>query len=126
MRAFVPTASSTSGTGVSGILDALQSLNEQFALEGRALLRIGIAIHSGSTVVGSIGSPQRLEFTAVGSTVNLASRIEGLTKEFNVSLLLTAATCAGLRDRSRLIEFPPHQVRGFEKPVRLFGLTGAS
>src|SRR5436190_18936658 len=61
------------------ILSAVRQLNDDLAAKGRAPIQIGIGIHSGPAIVGSIGSPQRLEFTAIGNTVNIASRMQGLT-----------------------------------------------
>ncbi|MFQ3671767.1 MAG: adenylate/guanylate cyclase domain-containing protein, partial [Verrucomicrobiia bacterium] len=62
------------------MIEALPEVNAQLAQMDQAPLTIGIGLHSGQAIVGSIGSPHRLEFTAIGSTVNLASRIEALTK----------------------------------------------
>src|SRR5260370_23623421 len=76
-------------------LSAVKKLNDDLAAKGRAPIQIGIGIHSGPAIVGSVGSPQRLEFTAIGTTVNIASRIEGLTKTTGKALLVTAA----VRDR---------------------------
>src|SRR5947199_264613 len=73
------------------ILAAVKKLNEDLAAKGRAPIQIGIGIHCGPAIVGSIGSPQRLEFTAIGNTVNIASRLEGLTKSTGRPLLVTAA-----------------------------------
>src|SRR5437667_7340732 len=78
------------------ILSAVNRLNDELAAKGHAPIRIGIGIHCGPAIVGSIGTPQRLEFTAIGNTVNIASRIEGLTKAVGKSLLVTAA----VRNRS--------------------------
>lgn len=104
------------------ILRALEMLNQNFAAQKRAPLAIGIGIHSGAAIVGSIGSPQRLEFTAIGSTVNLAARIESLTKQLGAPLLLTAATHERLQDAGNLVEQPPQQVRGVDEPVKVFAL----
>ena len=78
------------------ILGAVKGLNEELAAKERAPIQIGIGIHSGPAIVGSVGSPQRLEFTAIGNTVNVASRIQGLTKKVGRPLLVTAA----VRDRA--------------------------
>jgi len=102
------------------ILRAVEALNRD--LHGRAPLQIGIGIHCGPAIVGSIGSPQRLEFTAIGATVNLASRVESLTKTVGRPLLVTAAVQQCLRDPSILEQLPAQQVRGVAEPVIVFAV----
>jgi len=104
------------------IVSALDELNAQVLREGRDPFAIGIGIHTGSAIVGSIGSPERLEFTAIGSAVNIASRIQGLTKTVQRALLLTEATAAHRLEKSALEEFPPQTVRGVEKPMRVYSV----
>jgi adenylate cyclase len=62
-----------------------------------------------------------MEFTVIGTTVNVASRVESLTKIVGAPLLLTDSTRAALRDGTDLREFPPQPVRGVDEPVRVFG-----
>lgn len=102
------------------MLDALAALNRDLAARSAEPFRIGVGVHTGTAIIGSIGSPQRLEFTAIGNTVNVAARIEQLTKTLATPLLLSEATAAHLPDRSPLAELPPQLIRGLDEPVRLF------
>jgi len=87
-------------------------------------LRIGIGIHFGEVVAGSIGSPRRKEYTVIGDTVNFASRLEALNKEFNSHLLVSAAVHDALGqscdDAKSLGDV---QIRGYERPVAVWQLA---
>jgi adenylate cyclase len=102
------------------ILRAVEALNQELIGRGRIPLQIGIGLHTGPAIVGSIGSPERLEFTAIGNTVNIASRIESLTKQLGRPMLLTAAVRVHLSDNFLLEELPPQQIRGVDEPVSVF------
>ena len=106
------------------MLDSLIRLNSELALDGEAALAIGIGIHTGPAIVGSIGSPNRLEYTAIGSTVNFASRVESLTKELGEQILLTDFTRNQLKHGFRFKEHPPQRLRGMKDLVKVFSLAG--
>lgn len=81
----------------------------------------GIGLHTGQAVVGLIGSPERLDYTAIGDAVNLASRIEGETKHHG-RILVSESTRAACDDRFEFLERGAHQVKGREQAVNLYEL----
>jgi len=104
------------------ILTAVKQLNEELKTKNRAPIQIGIGIHCGPAIVGSVGSPERLEFTAIGNTVNIASRLEGLTKATGRPLLVTAAVRERAGDSFNFEELPAQEIRGIEGRVCVFAV----
>lgn len=96
----------------------LAMLSKNLALD--TPLSIGIGIHSGEAVVGNIGSKRKMEYTIIGDTVNVASRIESLTKEFKANILITEMTFSRLKSRYHIIPEKEIVLRGKTKPVMLY------
>jgi adenylate cyclase len=103
---------------------AMIALNSKNGEAGRAPLRYGIGVHVGDVMYGNIGSSARLDFTVIGPAVNMASRLEALTKQVGKNVLLSHAFADLVKndfELERVGEFP---VRGFNAPVELFAYQG--
>src|SRR5947209_19541968 len=99
----------------------LIGLNEEWGKQGRRQLHIGIGINTGECCVGNFGSQQRFDYSLLGDPVNLSSRLEGLTKQYGVDLIIGEDTAAGLDDPG-LIELDLVAVKGKTRAVRIFTL----
>lgn len=102
-------------------LDMIVALDE-FNQENNTNFKIGIGMHTGVVLVGNVGGNERFDYTAIGDPVNLASRIEGLTKKYGVNILVTEAVVRGIPTESGLIFriIDNVIVKGKTHPIKIF------
>lgn len=102
------------------MIKVLRALHTEWQEQGRPLLQIGIGINTGLMMVGNMGSERRFDYTVLGDNVNLASRLEGLTKMYGVSIVVNETTWDVARDRLIGRELDVVRVKGKNKPVSIF------
>ena len=107
-----------------GMRHELKQLNGKWREEGRMGLGMGIGINQGEVIVGNIGSQERMDPTVIGDSVNLASRLEGLTRIYGVDILMGATAAELVRDEFHLRSVARVQVKGKTKPVDIFTFVG--
>ncbi|MDM9628177.1 adenylate/guanylate cyclase domain-containing protein [Rhizobium sp. S152] len=105
---------------------AVDVLNEDSRRDGLPELVTRFGLHTGPAVVGSFGAASRQQYTAMGDTINVASRLEGLNKEFDTSILVSGATRDAVGDRFDLRPRGPVQLKGRAGKVDVWELAGAS
>jgi adenylate cyclase len=102
-----------------GIVDRLKGLNETLTQQGVGPLEIGVGIHSGMVVAGLIGPDNRIEYGVVGDAVNLASRVESLTREMQATILVSREISAQLGPAFTLGRTASMPVKGKSQPVEV-------
>ena len=107
------------------MLDAVKSLDDAFAAKGWASIRVGVGIASGDMNVGNMGSEFRVAYTVMGDTVNLGSRLEGLTKQYGVDIIVNTRTTELIPDFT-FRELDLVRVKGKNKPVAIYEPIGPS
>ena len=101
---------------------ALKILNKEREAQGKVLFAHGIGIHSGSVLAGNSGSEDQSAYSLIGSTVNVAARIQGLTREIKCDILISGETVKHLTVFPKMEQQPPRRVKGYSKPVTVYRL----
>jgi adenylate cyclase len=104
------------------MMSELKRLREKWAVEGRPDVNIGVGINSGDMVVGNMGSEMRFDYTVMGDSVNLASRLEGINKEYGTNIILSEFTHEIVKDDFTCRQIDAVRVKGKKLPVRIFEL----
>lgn len=109
--------------GAKLMLEALPEINKEFEKRKFPRINVGIGLNTGEASVGNMGSDKIFQYTALGDNMNLASRLESLTKEYGVNLMISEFTLAKLGDKAREFRIRPLdlvQVKGKSKAVKIF------
>lgn len=100
----------------------LGELRQEFLQAGLPPIHARIGINTGEMIIGNMGSSQRFDFTVIGDSVNLASRLEGAGKEYGIRILISENTYSHAADRIEVRELDLLRVKGKDKPVRIYEL----
>ena len=101
--------------------DAIEEFNQGQRASGKIEFKIGIGINTGDAIVGNIGSEQKIDYTVIGDTVNLASRLEGLTKMYHMPIIISEFTKDEIQPgKFHFRELDTVRVKGKNKPVKIY------
>ncbi len=99
---------------------SMESVNKLLAKEGLKPINIGVGVNTGKVILGNIGSSQKLDYTVIGDAVNLGARLEGLTKQYGVGLLISEFTRADIYQDIPCMLIDMVKVKGKQEPVKIY------
>src|SRR5690606_41785877 len=102
--------------------ERLAQINEGFRARGLPEIRTGVGLHSGQVVAGNMGHSERMEYTVIGDTVNLASRLEGMTKELGCDVVISDDLYQQVKQYVRVEPLKLLKVKGRDQEVMVYRL----
>lgn len=102
------------------MLKKVEYLREKWLFEGKPRIEIGVGINTGEVFIGNIGTETRMEYTVIGDTVNLASRIESYNKVYKTNLLVSSSTYSSISEIADVIKISEVQIRGKAKKMNIY------
>jgi adenylate cyclase len=105
------------------MMESLDGFNKEITAEGIPPFGMGLGINTGVVVVGNMGSSQRFDYTCLGDSVNLASRLEGQSKPYGVKMVLGARTAELVKDDYPVVELDTIAVKGKTKGVQVYSIA---
>jgi adenylate cyclase len=107
-----------------GMMEELKRLQKKWAEEEKPVLNIGVGVNTGDMVVGNMGSEMRFDYTVMGDSVNLGSRLEGINKEYGTNIIISEFTYKAAKDVLFCRELDSVRVKGKKLPVSIYELIG--
>ncbi|MBI4440798.1 adenylate/guanylate cyclase domain-containing protein [Candidatus Woesearchaeota archaeon] len=108
------------------MLEKLAELQKKWETEGFPRIDIGIGLNTGDAVIGNMGSTQRFDYTCMGDTINLGSRLEGLNKEYGTAIIISESTRKLLPAGLQVRELDMVKVKGKKEPITIYELLGTN
>ena len=102
------------------MLKKVQELNEKWNKENKPTIQIGVGINTGEVFVGNIGSEKRMEYTVIGDTVNLASRLESYNKTYKTHLLISSSTYEASKNNTTVNKISDVEIRGKAEKIDIY------
>jgi len=106
------------------MMTELKRLNQKWIAEGKHPIDIGIGINTGPMIVGNMGSVERFDYTAMGDSVNLSSRLEGANKSYKTNIIISEFTFERVKNDFTCMELDSVRVKGKQRPVKIYSLVG--
>lgn len=103
-------------------LEDLKLMQDRWAANGLPVIDIGIGLNTGYAVAGNMGSSHRMDYTVMGDTINLGSRLEGTNKQYGTRIIISEFTYAKVKDRIYARELDDIRVKGKHEPVKIYEL----